>query len=103
MADATAKDMEARPLAERIKMFAAAHHDQGKRYTGQDLYDWHHTLTGSCKAGRDAWCADNGLDPATASMTIAEFCRRTCNAYGGEIIRQLAEYMGIELDNPRRR
>ena len=57
----------------------------------------------TCKAGRDAWCADNGLDPATASMTIAEFCRRTCNAYGGEIIRQLAEYMGIELDNPRRR
>ena len=96
--DAEAKDMESRPVEERIAAFVKAHPFLDALIDGRDLYDWHHILTGSCRAGRDAWCRDNGLNPATAKMSVEEFCRRACNAYGGEVIRLLADRYGIQLE-----
>ena len=87
--DATEKDMEKRPVKERIAAFMAAHPDPDAECDGRDLYDWHHILTGSCRAGRDAWCRDHGLSPERDRMTVREFLRLTANSYGGEVIMQL--------------
>ena len=89
--DATAKDMERSPVSERIKAFVKAHPHKDVVISGRELYDWHHVLTGSCKAGRDAWCRDMGLDPDKDNMTVARFIELTKDSYGGEIIRRLAE------------
>lgn len=61
-----------------------------------DFYDWHHKLTGSCTQGRDAFARDHGLKMDDA-MTPEEFIRLTCNAYGGDVIRQLAGRYGVTL------
>jgi len=94
--DAAAKDLEKRSVEERIAAFVAAHPDPDAECDGRDLYDWHHTLTGSCKAGRDVWCHNRGLSPDSDHMTVREFCRLTRDSYGGEVIKQLAEKYGIE-------
>ena len=96
--DASAKYMEHRPVKQRIAEFIAAHPSRTGKYAGEDLYMWHGMLTGSCRAGRNAWCADRGLDPKTAKLTVAEFCKLTSDAYGGSIIQQLAKTMGIQGD-----
>ena len=84
--DATEKDMENRPVEERIRLFVEAHPDIGNEYG--DLFSWHHILTGSCEFGRNAWCESHGLTP-TDSITVRRFIDETKNDYGGEIIKQL--------------
>lgn len=88
-AEATRKDMEDRPLEERLAMFKTVFPDPDVECRGEDLFAWHGTLTGSCKQGRLAWCRDHQLDPRTARMTVREFCALTRDAYGGEAIREL--------------
>lgn len=95
--DATVKNQRKRSGEERVSSFVAAHPDPDAEYDGQDLYDWHHILTGSCKAGRDAWCYDHGLDPDRDRMTVREFLRLTADAYGGEVIRAVAARYEIAL------
>ena len=95
--DAQAKDMEQRPLDERIAAFKDSHPKAEDQIDGVDLYNWHHVLTGSCKSGRDAWCRDNGLNPDKDKLTVAEFCKLTQNSYGGDAIRKLAQAYGIRL------
>ena len=55
-----------------------------------DLFEWHHTLTGSCRAGRQAFIENHGIS-LSGSMTVAEFIHLTINDYGGDIITKLKE------------
>ena len=93
-ADAESKWMEERPLGERLDEFVKAHPDLDTPY--DDLFAWHHTLTGSCTAGRENWCEEHGLKP-TDAITVRYFIENTRNDYGGDAIRQLAERYGITL------
>lgn len=40
---------------ERILKFKEHFSDFSKKYSAKDLFIWHHVLTGSCKAGREAF------------------------------------------------
>ena len=83
------------PVEEKLEAFREQF-AQGEAYTVADFYDWHHRLTGSCTQGRDAFAQDHELsmdDP----MTPEEFIDLTKDAFGGRIIRQLAEHYGIDL------
>ena len=87
------KDMEERPLEERIDAFVEAHPDLDTPYG--DLFQWHHTLTGSCEFGRKEWCKAHGYQP-TDSITVRTFIEGTRNDYGGDAIRELAERYGMK-------
>ena len=78
------------PEEERIAEFIKAHPEKDKPYPNQDLFDWHHKLTGSCMAGRNAFVKDRGLT-LDGETTVADFIRLTENAYGGGTIKRLAE------------
>ena len=90
MAALTDKMFEDMPEEERIAEFIKAHPDKDKPYHNQDLFDWHHRLTGSCMAGRNAFVKDRGLT-LDGETTVREFIRLTENAYGGSIIKALAK------------
>ena len=89
------KLFEDMPVEERIDAFAAEF-KLGEARTVADFYAWHHKLTGSCTQGRDAFARDHGLKMDDV-MTPEEFIRLTCNAYGGDVIRQLAGRYGVTL------
>ena len=95
--DAVAKQQRNASLEERLDSFIKAHPDLDVKYDGMDLFRWHNILTGSCEMGRRSFCRDHGIDPDNASMTVEEFVRLTCNAYGGNVIRQLADRLSIKL------
>ena len=75
---------------ERIAEFIKAHPDKDKAYPNQDLFDWHHRLTGSCMAGRNAFVKDHGLT-LDGETTVTAFIELTKNAYGGSVIKNLAK------------
>ena len=62
------------------------------RYPAKDLYEWHHTLTGSCDAGRRAFAKEHDIDLTSTTLTVEEFISLTRNAYGGDVIKQLAKH-----------
>ena len=74
---------------DRIAAFIEAHPDPNQAYPNQDLYDWHHKLTGSCDMGRRAFLADRDLT-LDGSTTVQEFIHLTKFAYGGTVIQNLA-------------
>lgn len=74
---------------ERLKKFKDKFPDFSKKYPAYDLFSWHHVLTGSCKAGREAFCRDNDIDINKDSFTIYEFVDLTKNSYGGQTILKL--------------
>ena len=88
MAALTDKMFDDMPQEERIAAFIEAHPDKDKAYPNQDLFDWHHRLTGSCMAGRNAFVKDRGLT-LDGETTVTEFILLTENAYGGSIIKAL--------------
>jgi hypothetical protein len=90
MAALTDKMFDDMPEEERIAAFIKAHPDKKALYSHKDLYDWHHRLTGSCVAGRNAFAKDHGLD-MDGSSTVEYFIELTKNAYGGSTIKKLAE------------
>ena len=90
MAALTDKMFDDMPEEERIAAFIKAHPDKDKTYPNQDLFDWHHRLTGSCMAGRNAFVKDRGLS-LDGETTVTDFITLTENAYGGSTIRKLAE------------
>ena len=94
--DAEAKELEGRPLEERLDAFVEAHPDLDTPYG--DLFTWHHTLTGSCEFGRKEWCKVHGYQP-TDSITVRTFIEQTKNDYGSDAIRMLAERYAIKFDN----
>ena len=83
------------PIEEKLEAFREQF-TPGESYTVADFYDWHHRLTGSCTQGRDAFAKDHELSMNDA-MTPEEFIDLTKDAFGGRIIRQLAEHYGIDL------
>ena len=87
LADKMFDDM---PEEDRINEFVKAHPDKDKPYPNQDLFDWHHRLTGSCMAGRNAFVKDHGLS-LDGETTISEFICLTENSYGGTTIRKLRD------------
>ena len=95
--DAIAKYQRYMPLEERLDSFISEHPDLDVRYEGKDLFKWHNILTGSCEMGRRAFCQDHGIDPEKDSFTVEEFIRLTCNSYGKDVIRQLADRLSIKL------
>ena len=90
MRDATAKDMEQRPLKERIGEFVKQYPKLTTKATGRELYDWHHILTGSCAMGRNEFCRANDVKMEEL-YTIDYFLKLTENSYGGDVIRQVRE------------
>ena len=86
----TDKMFEDMPEEERIAEFIKEHPDKDKAYPNQDLFNWHHRLTGSCMAGRNAFVIDRGLT-MDGETTVTEFIRLTENAYNGDVIKHLAE------------
>ena len=76
---------------ERISKFKEHFNDFSKKYPALDLFVWHHILTGSCKAGREAFCRDHGIDVNKDLFTVYEFIELTKNAYKGEIINKLIQ------------
>ena len=89
MADAQEKYNEHRPLEERIADFNREFPDRDVKVDAARLFEWHHILTGSCLAGRKAFCEDRGLDYEHGHYTVNEFIHLTRNAYGGEAIQEL--------------
>ena len=83
------------PVEEKLEAFREQF-TPGEAYTVADFYAWHHRLTGSCTQGRDAFAQDHELSMSDA-MTPEEFINLTKDAFGGRIIRQLAEHYGIDL------
>ena len=75
---------------ERIDKFKEHFSDFSEKYSAKDLFIWHHVLTGSCKAGREAFCKDKGIDVNNDRFTVYEFIELTKNSYGGDIIRRLS-------------
>lgn len=82
-----AKQLERMPIEERIRLFKE-HFESDKLYKGQEFYDWHHTLTGSCKMGRDSFCEEHEIN-LESEYTVKDFIELTENSYGGEIIKEL--------------
>lgn len=83
------------PLEERIDRFVEAYPDPDKPVPFRELYDWHHTLTGSCTQGRNSFVKEHGLD-TSKEYTPRYFMHITQNAYGKVAILNLAERYGID-------
>ena len=75
---------------ERIDKFKEHFSDFSKKYSAKEFFIWHHVLTGSCKAGRESFCRDKGIDVDNDKFTVYEFIELTRNSYGGEVIRKLS-------------
>ena len=87
------KQLEKMPVEERIQLFKE-HFEEDKLYKGQEFYDWHHMLTGSCKMGRDSFCEEHRIN-LESEYTVKEFIELTENSYGGEIIKKLKDIYNI--------
>ena len=88
MSDLAEKLMEGMSEEERIDAFVKAFPEADKPCPNEELFSWHHRLTGSCEAGRKAFIADRGLT-LEGETTVREFIALTENAYGGGIIKRL--------------
>ncbi len=77
------------PIGSRIEKFIQEFPNLNKKIPARELFSWHHILTGSCKAGRQSFCYDRGINIDTDLFTVTEFINMTINAYNGEIIMQL--------------
>ena len=75
---------------ERIATFRDHFPDPDRRYPASELFTWHHVLTGSCRAGREAFCHDHGIDTSRDAFTIREFVCMTAGSYGSDTVRKLA-------------
>ena len=86
--DAEAKEVREMPIEERIEKFIEVFGSLDSEHMGEEFYDWHHILTGSCRMGRDKFCEENGID-LTKKYSVKYFLNITKNSYGGDIIKQI--------------
>ena len=93
--DAEAKEMYNIPIEERIEKFMEVFGSLDSEHTGKEFYYWHHTLTGSCRMGRDKFCKDNNID-LEKKYSVKYFLNITKNSYGGDIIKQIIEELTKE-------
>ena len=94
VADAKAKEMKRLPIKERVKKFKETFGSLESEHTGQEFYNWHYILTGSCIMGRDIFCKNHNID-LTKKYTVRYFLNITKNDYGGNIINQVMSAYGI--------
>ena len=94
LSDASEKYNENKPLEERIDEFNETYPDNDTPIDGNELFSWHHILTGSCLFGRNEFCSDKGLD-VNAKYTVREFISLTENAFGSDVIKQLKKSRNI--------
>ena len=86
--DVNDKFSEDLPIEERIALFNAEFPDREAPVSARRLFDWHHILTGSCLAGRMAFCRDKGIN-LDGMYSVNDFIRIVEGAYGWEIVKQL--------------
>lgn len=86
----------AEPIEKRINLFIEEH-KESKSYPAEDLFIWHHRLTGSCQLGRETFCRNKGINIQKDKFTVKEFVKLTYNEYGSQVIRQLAKKLKISL------
>lgn len=60
-------------------------------YKNREFFEWHNFLTGSCRIGRENFCANHGID-MDGESTPEYFIELTKGAYGGETIRKLEKH-----------
>ena len=87
--DAYGKYVQNMPEEDRIRAFVDAHPSLKERYPASDLFEWHNTLTGSCRMGRENFCKERGINIEEDSFTIEEFVELTKDSYGGDTIEHL--------------
>lgn len=75
---------------ERIAQFIKEH-PEDKLYPNDDLIEWHHKLTASCRRGIRLFLQKHGIT-RDGYTTVSEFIRLTENDFGGDIIKKLKEY-----------
>ena len=86
--DAEAKEVREMPIEERIEKFIEVFGSLDSEHMGEEFYDWHHILTGSCRMGRDKFCKENGID-LEKKYSVRYFLNITKNSYGGEVIKEI--------------
>ena len=95
--DAQAKALQNMPVEERIAKVVQEYPDADKPIEHSELFRLHNVLTGSCVMGRKEFAKAHDLDPENGTMTMREFITLTKDAFGGDVIRQLAEAYGINI------
>ena len=73
---------------ERIRAFKLKFPSYDTKYSNQDLFVYHHVLTGSCRMGRESFANSRGIS-LSDKTTVREFVQLTKDAYGGDIIKKL--------------
>jgi hypothetical protein len=96
-ADAQAKALQKMPVEERIAKVVQDNPDADKPIEHSELFRLHNVLTGSCMMGRKEFAKAHDLDLENGTMTMREFITLTKDAFGGDVIRQLAEAYGINI------
>ena len=91
---AQAKYEKRLPVEKRIELFNKKYPSNDVPIDGNELFDYHNKLTGSCLFGRLSFCKERGLD-LNSKYTVREFISITEDAYGGEIIMKLKESRGL--------
>ena len=79
---------------ERIHAFKRKFPSYDTKYSNQDLFVYHHVLTGSCRMGRESFANSRGIS-LSGKSTVREFVRLTKDAYGGDIIKKLPQAYGL--------
>lgn len=82
------------PLEIRIQHFVNTH-SLLEEYSGQELFDWHDYLTGSCKVGKYKFCRDNDVD-FNKKYTVLYFLNLVKDSYKPEIIEQVIKQYDIK-------
>ena len=88
--DVSEKYNENKPLEERIYEFNEKYPDDDIPIDGNELFSWHHILTGSCLFGRQSFCQDHDFN-INDKYTVRQFISLTENAFGSEEIKQLKQ------------
>ena len=79
---------------ERIRAFKRKFPSYDTKYSNQDLFVYHHVLTGSCRMGRESFANSRGIS-LSDKTTVREFVQLTKDAYGGDIIKKLPKVYGL--------
>ena len=95
VADAESKAMEELPVETRISRFMEAFPTLDATARCSEFYRWHHTLTGSCRMGRDAFVREHSLD-MEKEYTVRYFLDITKWSYGGRVMVQLLDAYGAD-------
>lgn len=79
---------------ERIRAFIRKFPSYDTKYSNQDLFVYHHVLTGSCRMGRESFANSRGIS-LSDKTTVREFVQLTKDAYGSDIIMKLPKAYGL--------